>query len=488
MVAARFSDAFLAYAPSFALLFVLASYPWLGKPAVAIYLALIGLACAAIGVRVFFGGVFRLPPLAWAPAPLLCIALVSFLAHESSTQVVFGTTSEWGTLASYALLLAASLFGALTPPGRRSVLLLVATTVVALGAFFSGAHEVFGKDGAVRPSRVATALVAEPEYSSSLTNALIGTGPRSFPEVWNRNRTAEFNAGPLWDATPDTGYSTLATTAVELGILGILAFLLIPAAALAVIITGVGSPRLLLFSAVGAVVIYGTAAVYPLDVPLLALGAALLGMVGTARPLIGAPGMSPYVAGVALLLIGVACTYVGTRQSLAAFSHAKTYAAVHEGDVHRAEVQARRAAELWKVPDYEMRSSQLILENSLAMILRTSGQVDEDLVRSQFDWASTYAGRASKRDERSYRARLNEASINITLLRFGYPRASESAEAALMAAERLAPTRPDTHYMWAMLEAARGNEAAAMSRLGAALKLKPDYEEAANLMAAFRFR
>ena len=112
---------------------------------------------------------------------------------------------------------------------RTKMLLGTSVTVLFTALFiifgpYASSHLALRPD--IRPSPYLTTLVAGEEYLQSLSTILLGTGPNTFAEVWERNRPPELNKSAFGDADFSFGYSSAATLLVTLGALGFVALLL----------------------------------------------------------------------------------------------------------------------------------------------------------------------------------------------------------------------------------------------------------------------
>ena len=342
----------------------------------------------------------------------------------------------------------------------------------------------------IRPSFLATEYIIGPEYLSSGRAALLGTGPDSLSYAWNLYRPVEFNAGSRWNVTPDSTFSSAMTLAIEVGILGLCAFLLLPLVVLLRIIS-VNPHRAGVLEALYTLALFafGSAILYSVDLPLLLIGAAALGLSfseGHTEPHVVLPGgrsgwVFRLVAAV-LISTGISFTLIASLQGGATHYATQGQAMLDKNNPDGASVLFDRAGTLWPAGPY-LRNASISYARKLFGRLE-SGVTSPDPVaaRADADKAVALAERATTAHVRDYALWLYKGSHYTSLIQLDYPDAKESARVSLGRAEALAPERPDVLYMRALLDLALGNPQLAREDVQKALKLKSDYGDALSLL------
>ncbi len=136
----------------------------------------------------------------------------------------------WYVLGTFALIsfVYSFSFGRKENPGISIPALLI----LALSAIFIIAGDSFG--GIITSVLNINIIDARPLWSStveiarhslsSVQNILLGTGPNTFMFEWAKYKPIGVNQTALWSTAFDYGISTLATSAITLGILGVLSW------------------------------------------------------------------------------------------------------------------------------------------------------------------------------------------------------------------------------------------------------------------------
>lgn len=369
------------------------------------------------------------------------------------------------------------------------------TTLLLLGVRSPALHlEPIG-----RPSLRATELVAIPSILESRSRTLIGSGPGTFSETWDKYRPVEFNATPYWDATITSAYSTLLTFAVTFGILGLIAFFLIPAAlvlrAISVfargITDGVHGLKLSALLASSAVALFFFAATlfYPAELTVFLVSALAAGLfVSLSRggePTDYRPERVSFRILIAIVLVvsGVGFVWVATSQFVASVYHARGIAQVPV-DMREASSSFERAASIWPVSLYERDASRALFIEATGRVPKSAE--DADAIRVQITRALRLANYSVYTGRGDLDMWLSRAFLYIQLVPDGPEGSAQEAKESLDRAQELAPTRPDVPYMRAALEMRQGNTALAREYLAQALALKPDYRNALEILQALK--
>ena len=340
-----------------------------------------------------------------------------------------------------------------------------------------------------RPSQYATSLVTGPEFMHSTVVSLIGTGPRTFPYLWNKYRMSDENMGPLWRLTPKYSYSAFSTVTLEEGLLGMFAralFLMIPIVRMWSYSRVDDTDRRLALGALSVLALFFIASTFvsPLGMPILVIGALAIGMCIPADDVTGIvirARARVLVVAAGVFIVGGACIWVSSHQLLAARADSRGLALLKTGDTTGAIVFLTNAVHWWETSEYDQDAASAYLSEGLAA--QKSGSFV--IAQQDIDTAATFAGKAVQRDSYNFSRWIFEASLYITLMQHDVADTSDKAQDALKHAAALAPTRPEVAYGRAIVALANGNTAEALAQIQEALLLKPDYAEVLQLQQKF---
>lgn len=417
------------------------------------------------------------------------IALVIFF-HPAAVVLVF---------------VLSALYGAFVFWERRRIAAHFFPVATLLAATFTGGMLLVGVRSPVasvqpdvRPSLTATEFIIVPAYMETMRTALIGTGPHTLPQAWERYRPPQFNRGVLWSTTVSSAHSAAASFAIELGALGLLALALCPILLVVALPGRRRTPGVLddaWSRGVFILTLFSLAApfVYPLSASLFIIGAVGLGLVARLFSdeeiaiLAGNRMVIRILVSATLVLAGGGLLWISAHQFVAAKWHAEG-SMLLESDPVAAASLLERAAKIWPLSSYERDASRAILASTIstANTEATSGSVDAEDVREGIDRAATLANRSVVTDPSDYRSWLSRAVLFISLKDVQYPGAEEAAQESLNQAAMLAPARPDVPYFAALLALRRGDLDTARGELAHALELKPDYADAEMLLETLK--
>ncbi len=369
---------------------------------------------------------------------------------------------------------------------------LVATALLLSNVFGVGAPRV-AVPLDIHPSLLATEYIIGPEYLPSVRLALLGTGPDSLSYAWNLYRPVELNAGSRWQVTPDSTFSTATTLAIEVGILGLFAFFLLPLGVLFTVTSvrpSQGSVREVLFSLV--LFTFGAALFYSVDLLLVLLGAAALGL-SFSEGYVQRDGdwsalgrRTIFLITVIAMCVGLSLVLAASLQGRAAYYVAQGQAALEKNNPDGASILFDKAVTSWPAAPYLRADSFAYARKLFGRIKDGGGISDPVALRHDADRGVLFAERATGVDSRNYALWIFRGSLMTSLVQFGYPGAIESAEVSFLRAGALAPNQPEVLYMQALLSVAVGNPRLASEDLHKALTLKPDYKDAINLLHALK--
>ncbi|MHB1086718.1 MAG: tetratricopeptide repeat protein [Minisyncoccota bacterium] len=348
----------------------------------------------------------------------------------------------------------------------------------------------------IRPSLSVTARIVGAQYFQDARGALLGSGPNTFNRAWEKHRLMELNASPLWELTPQSGYSTAVTLAVTVGALGFIAFVFVGIAFVVSVASRLRDTRStddvdtrLRALPVVAFVLFAILLMFSdvVETPLflgagIAIGVAARALEQKSRFVsfdFSARG-SRIVAGFSAVLILAAAVWfvqISLRPIVAEGFHARAVALAVAEDP-RALRLFERAAQVRNTPLYALDASRAFVERA-----RTVGaRGDIYNLRLSTETALSYAQGAIDADSDNYETRLYRGSLFTALIPTRYPKAAEAAYADLERAKVLAPMRPDILYQEAVLELSLGRKVSARIALEKALELKSDYTEALSLL------
>ncbi len=475
----------------------------------AVYIALTILGAAACAISTFlFSGSTSIAGVggAWTQVSLLlACALAATLA--SADQQKIGGLSRMHMLASAILLvefaffftieayaIAVVVYGGIYAARyfaqqqrnlffpRYAAIAACALAVIAVTGF----HPKAPADARTRPSLLSTEIIASSVFRASVGEALVGHGPRAFGDAWNTHRTPGFNVGPYWNVTPTTGYSSLATIGIELGALGLLAWLWIAwiwaqAAVSRLRESEIDSETIAMLS-VGLFFFIALIA-YPIGMGLFLLGALIIGM-STADPL---QTSNPYempmrtTLGFVAILSGAMLGWIGIHQIMATHAHGIGIAGASTRDLTTLRPAYERAAALWGASEYAVDAAQANLLFAMTP-QRQGGAPDEASAKAALESAKAYMTSKSMRGTQSFETYLRLAALSIDLARNGDFESLQRAENAIIIARSKAPSRLEPRLLEAALLEMRGNVKEAYLLVGELLKQKPDYIEARQFL------
>lgn len=360
--------------------------------------------------------------------------------------------------------------------------------------------------GDTRPSATLSEIVLVPTMTGSMSQAAFGEGPGSFAEAFERSRPLSANIGGFSHVSVQSGWSTLMTFIVTIGIVGSTAFVVIPVILIA-LLSRIGIPSLRrLIPAEGggvaestvvlALFAFASACIFPIDMVLFLLGGVAIGL--SSRLLVsdevslmpeGVRAWLRWISGIPVAAIGVLLVFVVAQQSLGAYYHARGTHSLESGNTEDAVDMLARASAQWSVAPYLREEARAIAALAFATADQeraTTGALDAAAFKARADRALEKANRAvaaAPRDHRSYAVR---AAISIALIPSGYEHTIEYATLDTDTIKRLAPVNPEAWYLRALVEYRKGNVAEARSQLATALRLKSDYADAQTLLRSLQ--
>ena len=378
--------------------------------------------------------------------------------------------------------------------GLVSIVVAVVLVVVLIFGLELPRSQVHGE---IRPSLHATELVTVPALFDNSKNFMVGTGPATFSETWNLFRPIEFNSTSFWQYTPDTANSTVLTMLIELGIVGVFAFLLLP---LFITSRFVGTLRTqsvdpdLFAVCILSLFVYIAMMSYPVGILLFLQAGLCTGIcisllrqesVGSSRRLI------QLSIAISLLILGILFVLISIYQGIAILHASSGAGKESAGDYVGAATSYTKASDIWSASIYWTRAARVEYEAALALLIgltEPSAAAREkffDRVTSAIDFADNSVLLSSK----NFEAHLFRATFYIELMQAGvWANEEEGLELvrrireSLFQARQLAPSRPEPLYIEALLEYSLGNISNAKIKAEDALFLKPNYDEVLHIL------
>ena len=371
------------------------------------------------------------------------------------------------------------------------------TLVLVLFVFFGFQTPIDSLPADIRPSLLLTELIVVPLYFEEPSSVVFGTGPGTFPLVWERYRPIEFNRALIWDTSFNAAYNTVATLTITLGVLGFMAFLACPVALLVTLWRRVAlssreffvSTDSELIGASLALVLFSIVALFvatPGPVLFLMGGVAL----GFSSRLLSLKGITLNVGGngflvrtsISMLCIGCAgvLLWVSLHQLFAAEYHARGVEHLELNAVEAAEI-LEKGADIWPISFYERDASRAVL--SAAFAVRAANiSANPEAFEKRVTKAVALADRACESNPDDSAAWISRASLYLSIGETGVvPNWQERARESLGFAKSLAPNSPEVSYLYAVLAVMEDDSDEARRRLDESLKLKSDYTSALQL-------
>src|SRR3989344_1111679 len=345
--------------------------------------------------------------------------------------------------------------------GERS--LIAPLAVLALSLFFligsslgnalAEALNVTAID--VRPSWQSTLAVGKEVYASS---PVFGSGPATFGREWLTYRDAGLNQTIFWDIDFTTGIGFIPTSFITTGVIGALAWILLALA--------------LLFVCVG---LFASVLRY-------APRQTQWGVIFARSPRIGFIIVFVFTL---LLLASVVGAYLVVERYLGEVSLIRAQAALAEGDLGGARMEALRAQGL--VASGEAYRLQARIAQGEMTRIANDASLSVSLAQQSFQQelarGVTAALEATRVAGGEYQSWFVLGDLYASVVPLNVEGASDNARAAYEKAQTLNPTSPVIPHALAELEIAAGRNVAAKEFLGKAIALKQDYVPAIFLLS-----
>jgi tetratricopeptide (TPR) repeat protein len=352
----------------------------------------------------------------------------------------------------------------------------------------------------VRPNWVSTLSVAKEVIKK---DPVFGAGNNRFSNEWLLNKPAIINETLFWNTDFNFGIGFLPTLLVTTGVVGALSWVLL---FIALIITGIKailSPvvdkpsRYLLVSSFFASVFLWVFFIFYIPstvittLTFLFTGVFIASLyndkVYKAKTISFAeePKISFIsVLVLTVLLVGnVTLGYIFVQKFVAsAYFQKALIAANNEGNLEKADTNARKAAKMSKNDTYDLFVSEVSLAKINNLLTTAGANANADQVRSQFQTylgdALTYARAAVEYDSTNYKNWVGQGRVYEAVVPLRIEGAYENAVLSYDNANKLNPSSPRLDLDRARLETAKGDNDKAKQYIEAALAKKSNYTEA----------
>jgi len=386
-----------------------------------------------------------------------------------------------------------------------ALIVLVLSTVFFLGGTVFGpfiANTLGIATIEARPSWSSTITVMGDVYA---TDAFLGAGPNHFKNEWQMSKPAEVNQSLFWETDFSAGVSTVATSAITIGVLGILVWILFFGAfartGMRLLgLTGENKKEAYLLTASFVVSLYlwGVLLLYVPGITLLAFTAIFTGLFiasGMNSKIIGRrtlslrgnprAGFIGIVLLVVFLIISIVLIYgLGSRYVSAYLQQQASVVLNQDGDTA---VAAQHLESANAVSETDTAHRGLVNLGLIELNRIVSAGEPTDETRAQFQkilkTTIDHGTRAITLDQNDYQNWLVLGQVYEALVSINVEGAYENAKQTYDRAQALNPTSPAIPLRIARLELANGNTEQALSRISDALRLKNNYTEAIFLLA-----
>lgn len=471
---------------------------------------------------IFFGLISILSLLAIELVPVrkeIRYFLWSLFAVSLFFLTVINMTAVWYVVGGMALLVFVYSFSIHVTHRKQSIpalpLFLVVISVVCI--LFSGQsiYNIIATVPGLGFMKVFTTNIVEARPGLMTTfdignqllfdKHILGAGPGRFREAWNLYRPIEINATAFWDTDFSVGFSTMMSSYVTLGVLGVLAWLWFLGT---FIISGFKSlfrnfenvihRFLVVFSFVGALYCWIFMSIYSPGVVIIALAVIFTGIfigsliheniIPVSRisivddPRIAFAGVSGLVV---ILIATTIAGYFFATTIFSAIQGTRANLAFAAGDTTAAEKLAVQAINLKEDDSYYRFLTNLALTN-LTTFVNTQGIKNQDAknqVETLIQNTLSVAARAVALDQSDYLNWLNIAQVYQTVTTTESEDTYKQALEAYTKAQELNPQNPAIALAMAQLERAHGDTVKAKESVSRAIAKKQDYTDAYFIMA-----
>ncbi len=412
-----------------------------------------------------------LPWLAWAGSIviLVVLGLVNFL-------------TVWAILLCAALGVAAVSWVSL----KRMPWASITTTAVCVLFLFFGpaisgglAKILPASSLEVRPALQTTIDVVADSHGSSVKNAALGTGPNTFGRAWLMHKPQDVNSSVFWNLDFAVGFSTVLTAFGSVGLLGAIAWLIVPILLMwglwrtreqGALVWGFGGASLMLWAAT---------LVYVPSPSILLLMFALSGVVLGLTSVSLLRGRIALAAALLVALLSAGSGILSVRRAAAQMLQSSATLTANAGNYDGARTMAQYAANLESSPEVLRLRSDIAAAAAAALASATSTPQTQAQLQALLSEATQAGLQAIAGDPMDYRSYLSLARLYDFLARNKVEGALLASRSYYESAAARSPLNPSIPLSLARLEAAAGTSTQILERyLNQALTLKPDYTDA----------
>lgn len=349
----------------------------------------------------------------------------------------------------------------------------------------------------IRPSAQVTWQIAKETLAKS---PIIGSGLNRFLHSWFLFKPALFNTTSFWNASFDSGFGFIPTFLVTSGMLGALAWLsfigmfLFGAMKYTVSFSAKNNLAQIFFILSSYLWIF--AVIYNPSIAVMSLAFVFTGIfIGSLASsktiktyelhfLQADPRMS---FGIILLLVALIAGSVGTgyaysKKFISLYHFERANQLISKGASGQVENEIIKAITL-DSNDFYYRSLSMFYFQKFTGIASAGDKNQMQELQELLNKSEASAQAAVLFDKTNYSNWLNLAEFYRSSARLGIKGSYESASAAYKEALALNPKNPGLYLEAADLELIHGNILGAQANLSQALKLKPDYKEASDLLS-----
>lgn len=353
----------------------------------------------------------------------------------------------------------------------------------------------------VRPS-IPTTLEVIRQSHGSLLEMFLGTGPNTFLHNWVMHKPFSVTQTQFWSLDFTVGYSNWLTVLSGEGIVGALAWLVLPIL-LVIFFQRVSSSSLaqeekreLTFLWFGAVYLLTVALVYVSSPTVMLLVFVFSGVffgvfyTSTSEEKHVSEKHSAVVLGVLLTAVATVCALVVSLIMLAAVANNKALIALQGNDITEAANQAQNMSNILSVGFLNTRNSDAKrLQAQIAFVeltqIASTPEPSMEVSRrfeSVSESAIGYLRDAITLYPNDYRSYLIQGELYTLFTSLKIPNAQDAARLSYKSAARLNPTNPSIPLAQARLEALVGDYNAMKAYVDQSLSIKNNYTEAILFM------
>lgn len=354
----------------------------------------------------------------------------------------------------------------------------------------------------IRPSAQATIEVMRATYAQSTFTTLFGSGPSTFNEQWLLYKPAEVNLSQFWDVDFYTGFGTIPTMFITLGVVGGALLILLP---FFVLFTLINLLRLTVvdpavrgtasIAGIAAIALFALAFLYAAGQVILILAFTLLGvhagLLSRSRSVVNFSPQSGFANSAAaclvlLVMIIAAAASLGIvgQRFLSTAYLGKALIAADGGTLDKAESYATRAISIRKSDDAYRFLASVKVARAQAVVANTTltETQQSEAFQTTISEAIANAREAVAVAPREYSNWLALARIYEALIPLKVSGAYESAQQSYLEAIRRNPRNPGLYLAAARMEGSAGQEQSLRDAVSQALTLKPNYTDAVLLI------